>query len=145
VSENHYAVLGLQPSADQDAVKRAYRRLIRQCHPDLTDDPEAPAAAARIIAAYEILGDPTRRARYDNDPFRILQGFDWNGTVVLWRVGFGYRTEWCMHCGRDLHRGVYSPTFRSKRRDALYDSNACRQAAYRARRAAMKRLDAGEP
>lgn len=61
-----YAVLGVSPAASRAEIIRAYRRLVRELHPDAR--PGDPAAAERfssVTAAYEILRDPRRRAAYD--------------------------------------------------------------------------------
>ncbi len=61
-----YAVLGLAPGASQRAIRAAYRALARRYHPDVNgSDPAAERAFKRIVHAYEILGNPSRRARYD--------------------------------------------------------------------------------
>jgi curved DNA-binding protein CbpA len=66
-----YAVLGLDPSATQTQIRRAFRALLRRHHPDtrvLEDSAQAKvsdAALQRILSAYAVLGDPDRRGRYD--------------------------------------------------------------------------------
>ena len=67
-----YAVLGVNPSATQDENRRAYRDLLRRHHPDTRalHNPTQPAAASedalqKVFAAYTMLSDPVRRARYD--------------------------------------------------------------------------------
>lgn len=66
MATDHYAVLGVPRDASQDDIKRAYRRLARQLHPDANpDDPQAESRFKELAAAYETLGDPQRRARYD--------------------------------------------------------------------------------
>jgi curved DNA-binding protein CbpA len=62
-----YDVLGLQPSASQEEVQRAYRRLALRYHPDkATGDPaEAADAFRRVAAAYQVLSDRERRDVYD--------------------------------------------------------------------------------
>ena len=68
---NLYAVLGLTSHATQEQVRHAYRALLRKHHPDTRDlgDPvqatNADAALQHVIAAYAVLGDPDRRAAYD--------------------------------------------------------------------------------
>ncbi len=60
-----YELLGVSRDADNDTLKRAYRRLARQYHPDINKDPGAEDRFKEIGRAYEVLGDPQSRARYD--------------------------------------------------------------------------------
>jgi molecular chaperone DnaJ len=61
-----YAVLEVDPSASTEELKRAYRRLARQYHPDANDgDASSEARFKEVSQAYEILSDPERRANYD--------------------------------------------------------------------------------
>ena len=63
---DHYAVLGVSQGASEADIKKAYRRLAREYHPDQNpDDPEAEAKFKDVANAYEVLGDPERKARYD--------------------------------------------------------------------------------
>ena len=67
-----YGALGLTPNATQGQIRRAYRALLRQNHPDTRPlgDPAASAASDRtlqqVIAAYAILSDPARQAGHDH-------------------------------------------------------------------------------
>jgi WD40 repeat protein len=61
----HYEVLGVQPSAQPEEVRIAYRRLARHYHPDLNPDPKAHEQMAKINVAFEVLSDPVRRMEYD--------------------------------------------------------------------------------
>lgn len=63
--EDLYAVLELPRDASDDDVRHAYRRLARTSHPDLGST--TTDRFRRITAAYEVLGDPHRRASYDRD------------------------------------------------------------------------------
>ncbi len=60
-----YDLLGVARDADADTLKRAYRRLARQYHPDVNKDPGAEDRFKEIGRAYEVLSDPQSRARYD--------------------------------------------------------------------------------
>jgi len=61
-----YEALGVDPKATAGEIKRRYRRLMREAHPDANaGDPAATRRAARINAAYETLGDPSKRRAYD--------------------------------------------------------------------------------
>jgi hypothetical protein len=63
---DHYAIFDLPRTATHDEIKRRYRRLMREVHPDANvDDPEATRKAALINRAFETLGDPARRRDYD--------------------------------------------------------------------------------
>jgi len=62
---DYYELLGVPRNADADTLKRSYRRLARQYHPDVNKDPGAEDRFKEIGRAYEVLSDPDTRARYD--------------------------------------------------------------------------------
>lgn len=66
MARDYYELLGVGRNASSEEIKRAYRRLARQFHPDTRpDDPEAEARFKEITRAYEVLSDPEMRRRYD--------------------------------------------------------------------------------
>ena len=62
---DYYAVLGVPRDADQDAIRRAYRKLARRHHPDVNSDSDAEERFKELGEAYEVLSDPEKRERYD--------------------------------------------------------------------------------
>jgi molecular chaperone DnaJ len=63
---DYYEVLGVGRDADESEIKKAFRRLARELHPDVNDhDPEAEAKFKEAAEAYEVLSDPERRRTYD--------------------------------------------------------------------------------
>ncbi len=80
----YYEVLGVSPQATAEEIKRSYRRLAREFHPDRNpDDPESEERFREVAAAYEVLSDPQKRANFDrfgtadpvSDPFDIFSAF----------------------------------------------------------------------
>ena len=66
MSKDPYEVLGVGRDADAKEIKKAYRKLAAKYHPDQNpDDPSAEERFKEVAAAYGVIGDPERRARYD--------------------------------------------------------------------------------
>jgi DnaJ-class molecular chaperone len=64
--ESYYTILGLRPDSSRTAIKQAYKRLVRTCHPDLhPGDPAAERRFKQICRAATVLSDPIQRAAYD--------------------------------------------------------------------------------
>ncbi|MDA0646998.1 DnaJ domain-containing protein, partial [Nonomuraea ferruginea] len=70
-NSDYYAALGVRRDASQDEIKKAYRRLARELHPDVNPDPATQERFKEITQAYEVLSDPNKRQMYDlgGDPF----------------------------------------------------------------------------
>src|SRR5947209_11705098 len=62
---DYYPLLGVSRAATDEQIRSAYRKLARQFHPDVNDEPDAAEQFKRITEAYEVLTDPQRRQRYD--------------------------------------------------------------------------------
>ena len=62
---DHYQVLGVQRDASEDQIKKAYRKLARELHPDINPAAEAQERFKLVTHAYEVLGDAKARATYD--------------------------------------------------------------------------------
>lgn len=80
---DYYEVLGVDRNASAEDIKKAYRRLARQYHPDVSDDPQAEVRFKEVNEAYQVLSDVQKRAAYDRYGHAATQG-GWAGAE-----GFG--------------------------------------------------------
>ena len=88
--KDYYKVLGLDKTADQDAIRKSYKRLARKYHPDVSKEPNAEAKFKDVSEAYEVLSDKTKRAQYDQmgkTGYRNADPFNYGGSYAS--GGFG--------------------------------------------------------
>lgn len=63
--KDYYKIMGVSRDASQEEIKRAYRRLARKYHPDVSKEPDAEQRFKEVGEAYEVLSDPEKRSAYD--------------------------------------------------------------------------------
>lgn len=76
MAQDYYATLGVKRDASADELKKAYRKLARQFHPDVNDAPDASDRFKEVTIAYEVLSDPAKRQLFDRggDPMNAGRG-----------------------------------------------------------------------
>jgi curved DNA-binding protein len=95
--KDYYETFGLPRSATQDEIKRAYRKLARKYHPDVSKEPDAEARFKELGEAYAVLKDPEKRAAYDQVGSQWQAGQDFQPPPG-WDAGFEFS-------GRDFGAG----------------------------------------
>ena len=93
--KDYYQIMGLGRDATQDDIKRAYRKLARKYHPDVSKEAEAETRFKEVGEAYEVLKDPEKRAAYDQ-------------LGANWKAGQEFRPPPDWNQGFEFHGGGFT-------------------------------------
>lgn len=129
--DDAYRVLQVDPSAEQEVIEAAYRRLARKYHPDVNPGADAAARMRELSAAYDAVRDPERRAAYDRrrgrwwSPWRLWrsrrapgpapahkvhsEAIAWSDRPACWQHSGLPAVDACAVCGATLCRWCASP------------------------------------
>ena len=91
-SSDHYAALGVRPSATLADIKKAFRQQASLHHPDKNTSPDAPARFRAVQVAYEVLSDEHRRKAYDDNRRRNLLDSPIETAREIWQTYFNRLT-----------------------------------------------------
>ncbi len=100
---NYYEILGVERSASSDEIKKAFRKLARKYHPDVSKEKDAEQKMKEVNEAYAVLSDPEKRAAYDQLGSGYRQGQDFSPPPD-WDAGFEFS-------GKGFSSGEFSDFF----------------------------------
>jgi molecular chaperone DnaJ len=113
MAQDYYATLGVGRDASADEIKKAYRKLARQLHPDVNDAPDASDRFKEVTLAYEVLSDPQKRSMFDRGGDPMSNG----GSGGFGGQGFNFDDIMDAFFGQNAGRGPRSRQQRGQ--DAL--------------------------
>src|SRR5438034_5211052 len=92
--KDYYKILGVERNASDEDIKRAYRKLARKYHPDVSKEENAEEKFKEMAEAYEILKDPEKRSAYDqlgrhHEGQEFRPGHGWEERFAHGSAGFG--------------------------------------------------------
>jgi curved DNA-binding protein len=121
--KDYYQALGVDKSASADDIKKAYRKLVRKYHPDVSKSKDADAKTKEINEAYGVLGDPEKRAAYDElgSARRPGQEFrpppDWASSYGGADMDSDFFSDLFAHVGRRSRAGARGGSFQMRGED----------------------------
>ena len=111
---DYYQTLGLARDATQDDIKRAYRKLARKYHPDVSSEADAESKFKAVGEAYEVLKDPEKRAAYDQLGANWRAGEDFKAPPG-WDAGFEFSgggfTQGDSHAFSDFFESLFGERY----------------------------------
>jgi len=129
---DYYKTLGVSRSAQADEIKKAYRKLARKYHPDVSKEPDAAERMIELNEAYAALSDPEKRAAYDALGNRYGAGQEFQPPPD-WNAGFEFTDDGQAGAGAEDFSEFFSNLFGRRRRGAAGGEHRMRGADHHAR------------
>ncbi|SFK21796.1 curved DNA-binding protein [Nitrosomonas aestuarii] len=124
--KDYYQIIGVKRDATQDEIKRAYRKLARKYHPDVSKEPDAEARFKEIGEAYEVLKDPEKRTAYDQLGANWKTGQEFRPPPD-WNQGFEFHGGGSTGAGAEQFSDFFESLFGRGGFDRTYTHGARRE------------------